>query len=352
MKLKNYNIYFFFAVLLGVTALAYLILKPFLVIFLIAVIFAQIFYPLYRFFLRFMKMEGLSSAAVCIVALLIVVLPLVFVLSLVVGEIQGMINLFVKNPDSVKGVLDNISNSLSRFSLPGYIDFKNAVSQDSLVSALKNSTQAILFVLQSAYSSVAYFLFAMLIMFFSLFYLLIDGKKLLARIMELSPLENKYEGMIVSRFNSITRATIRGSILIAIGQGILGGILFFFAGVSSPVFFGMLMMITSVIPPVGSGLVWFPIGIVMILLGHISEGASIILFGMLVISTIDNFIRPKLVGRDTELHPLLIIFSTLGGIAIFGVTGFIIGPVIMSLFVSLWDIYALEFKTQLREFNK
>lgn len=352
MRLKNYNVYFFFTILIGITALAYLILRPFLVPFLIAVILAQFFNPVYGFFFRLFKKQGLSSALVCLLVFLIIVLPLVSILSLVVGEVQGVINLLVKNPDVIRGLVDNISSNLSHFSLSGSVDLKKSINQDSLVSVLKNSSQAILFVLQNTYSGVAVFLFSGFMMFFSLFYLLIDGKKLIRKIMEMSPLEDKYESILISRFNSITRATVKGTILIALIQGILGSALFFFTGVASPIFFGMLMAITSIIPPLGSGLIWFPIGIVMIILGNVGEGITILIFGGLVVSTIDNFLRPRLVGKDIEMHPLLILFSTLGGIAVFGISGFIVGPIIMSLFVSLWDIYALEFKTQLREFNK
>ncbi|NTU67208.1 MAG: AI-2E family transporter [Candidatus Moranbacteria bacterium] len=352
MKLKNYNIYFFFAVLFGISVLAYMLFRPFFIPFLIAVILAQLFSPIYERLLAFLRKEWLSSAVTCLLILLIIILPVILILSLAVGEIQGLISAFSRDPNMVGGFIDGISSHLASLSFGGIVDWQKIINQDSLVSALKNSTQAILFILQNTYAGVAYFAFASFIMFFTLFYLLIDGRKLLERIMELSPLEDKHEHLLISRFNSITRATIRGGIFIAIIQGALGASIFFLTGVSSPIFLGMLMMITSIIPPLGSGLVWFPVGITMIILGHVGAGIAILLFGILVISTIDNFIRPKLIGKDTELHPLLILFSTLGGIALFGALGFIVGPIIMSLFVSLWDIYALEFKTQLREFNK
>jgi predicted PurR-regulated permease PerM len=182
--------------------------------------------------------------------------------------------------------------------------------------------------------------------------LFIDGEKLVKKIMQLSPLQDKYESILIDKFNSITRATIKGTTLIAIVQGFLGALLFAATGVASPVLFGILMTLSSVVPSIGSGLVWLPIGLIMLFLGHTMKGVIIILIGALIISTVDNILRPKLVGRDTQMHPLLILFSTLGGIAFFGISGFIVGPIVISLFVALWNIYSLEFKTQLEQYNK
>lgn len=111
------------------------------------------------------------------------------------------------------------------------------------------------------------------------------------------------------------------------------------------------MTILSIIPAVGAGLVWGPAGIILLFIGNIWQGVFVLSFGILVISFIDNILRPKLVGNDTEMHPLLVFFATLGGLITFGIIGFVIGPVIMALFLSLWDIYGKEFKSQLNKFN-
>ena len=189
-------------------------------------------------------------------------------------------------------------------------------------------------------------------MFFSLFYLLIDGFKLLKKIMQLSPLRDEYENKLIERFNSISRATIKGSLLVSLLQGFIGGILFWATGVSSPVLLGIIMTVSSVIPSVGAGLVWLPVGVIMIASGNITQGVIILIVGGLIISMVDNVIRQKLIGRDTEMHPLIVFFSTLGGITLFGISGFIVGPIILSLFLALWEIYAMEFKRQLASFNK
>lgn len=352
MQFKNYNVYFFFIVLVGVTILAYFIIKPFLVPFLIAAILAHLFNPVYGFLKKYLRSAGFSSAVACFLILLIIILPILGVLSLMVGEVQDILNNFSRNPEMVKKTISELARNLSTLPFLNFFEADKLTSQETIVSVLKSFSQNTLTILQGTYKGAVHFIFVTFVLFFSLFYLFIDGGKLVKKIIQLSPLQDKYENILIEKFNSITRATIKGTILIAIIQGSLGAILFSVSGVASPVLLGILMMISSVIPSIGSGLVWLPVGVAMLLLGHTIEGLVIILIGALVISTIDNILRPKLVGGDTQMHPLLISFSTLGGIALFGISGFIVGPIMISLFVALWDIYALEFKDQLEQYNK
>jgi predicted PurR-regulated permease PerM len=351
MQFKNYNVYFFFLVLAGISILTYFVIEPFIVSFLIAAILAHLFAPVYNFFLKIVKKNGASSFLTCLLIALLIVIPILIVLTLVVDEIQRALNNFSVNPEGVKGTISALLENLKTIPFFENIDLEKNINQDSITIGVKSLSQNALAILQGTYSGVAHFVFVTFVMFFSLFYLLIDGKKLVKKIMQLSPLNDKYEKVLVTKFNSITRATIKGTIIIAIIQGLMGGVLFASAGVSSPVLLGILMTISSVIPSVGSGLVWLPVGILMMVSGYFVEGLVILLVGAFLISMIDNFVRPKLVGKDTQMHPLMILFSTIGGIALFGISGFIVGPIIMSLFVAFWDIYALEFKDQLEKYN-
>jgi predicted PurR-regulated permease PerM len=349
MQLKNYNIYFFFLLLAGVSWLIYFILKPFLVPFIVAVIFSQLFYSTYQWLFRLTgNRKGISSGLVCLLIMVIIIVPLIFVANLVVGEARTLINGFSAGMPAINALAQRISSSYF-FS---QLHVTNAISQDTMLSFLKSAAQSILGIIQGTYLGAAHLLFAFFIMFFSVFYLLIDGKKFLEIIMKLSPLKNKYEERMIERFTSISRATLKGTSLIAILQGFIGSILFFLAGVSSPVLLGILMTISSVIPPIGSALIWFPVGLVMILLGYPMKGIAIWIVGAVVISTVDNVLKQKLIGKDVEMHPLLILFSTLGGIFVFGMAGFVVGPIIMALGLALLEIYFLEFKEQLEEFNQ
>lgn len=180
-----------------------------------------------------------------------------------------------------------------------------------------------------------------------MFYFLMDGKKLLYKILFYIPMENKDEQQLLQRFTSVGRATIKGTLIIGILQGTICGLGFALAGIPSAVFWGCLMAVASIIPSIGTGLIWGPALIILLLNqdfgGAITLGISCGLIG----SNADNLIRPHLVGKDTEMHDLFILFSTFGGIAMFGIIGIIIGPISAALFVTIWEIYGESFQEYL-----
>jgi predicted PurR-regulated permease PerM len=249
--------------------------------------------------------------------------------------------------DRVSGIFEGIRSSqvVSSFSLDNFLNQENI--SNSIQSAGGNAVM----VIQKTYQNVVGSIIWIFVMFFSLYYFLIEGRKVVDKIMYLSPLRDKYEEELSHKFTSMTRATLKGTIIIGVIQGSLGGIMFWIAGVPSFVIWGVIMVILSIIPAIGSGLVWAPAGIILLFTGNIWEGIFVLLFGGIFISLVDNILRPKLVGNDTEMHPLLVFFATLGGLISFGIIGFIIGPVIMALFLALWEIYGKEFKRQLNKFN-
>ena len=352
MQIKHYNVYFFVIILVGISALAFMVVQPFLIPFIIAAVLANLFGPMYEGLLKIMgKNKVISSALTCFIIVLIIIVPLFTVSFLVINEAQETIIRFSQDVEPGRGVADKIISSISSLPIIKTLG-TDIISERTIVDAVKGLSQNALLIFQGAYSGAVHLIFVIFIMFFSLFYLFMDGKDMIKKIIKISPLRDKYEQILIEKFTSISRATLKGTSLIAVIQGTMGGILFWATGVSSPVLLGILMTLASIIPSIGSGLVWFPVGIIMILLGNVASGVAILLVGALVISTVDNIVKPKLVGRDTQIHPLLILLSTLGGIALFGIAGFIIGPIVIALFISLWEIYAIEFRDQLREFNK
>lgn len=341
----NFNTYFFYAILIGLTVLAFFIIKPFLIPFLFALILVHLFNPVYNFLLEKTERKWLSSLLTCLLIALVIMIPVLIISSLLVGEVQSAIINLASNPESLKKIT-NIAQNLSSLPIFKSLELGKILNPDSILSALSSFSQGFLFILEGTYAGILHFIFVMIMIFFSLFYMFIDGKKLLDKIVKILPLQDKYDSILRSDINSMIRATIKGIMLMAIFEGIVGGVLFWSAGVAAPILFGLLMAVFSVIPPFGAGLVWLPVGIIMMLLGYPTQGIIILLTGVLVIGAMDNFLRPKLIGKDTQMHPLLILFSTLGGIIFFGISGFIIGPIIVSLLVALWDIYVLDFKTQ------
>ncbi len=185
------------------------------------------------------------------------------------------------------------------------------------------------------------------IVLFTMFYFFRDGERIVARLRYLSPLRERYEQLLLDRLVSVSRATLRGSFLIGLIQGGTGGLLLWLTGVEAPMLWGVVMIILSVVPLLGTWIVMYPIGVVQLLLGNVWQGVIILLVTAVLISTIDNVLRPRLVGRGAGLHDLVIFFATLGGIAVFGVMGFVVGPILAAITLALVDIYALEFKSQL-----
>ena len=188
------------------------------------------------------------------------------------------------------------------------------------------------------------FLFMVFILLYSMFFFLMDGDKLLEKILYYLPMEEEDEKRMLEKFSSVTNATLKGTAIIGILQGSLAGFAFFLAGISSAVFWGTLMAVLSIIPSIGSFLVWGPAAIILAIGGHYTKAVFLALFCGLVVGSLDNFLRPRLVGKDTQMHELLILFGTLGGIAMFGIVGFIIGPIIAALFVTVWEIYGVAFE--------
>ena len=191
--------------------------------------------------------------------------------------------------------------------------------------------------------TVAFFLH-MFIMLYAMFFFLLDGRSMLNKILYYIPLDQKEEEQVVARFVSVTRATIKGSLIIGIVQGTLAGGALYVAGIGGAAFWGTIMAVLSIIPGVGTALVWVPAAIYLFATGQAAAAVLLAIWCIAVVGTVDNVLRPWLVGRDTKMSDLLILLSTLGGLLMFGALGIIIGPIVAALFVTIWDLYGVAFK--------
>jgi predicted PurR-regulated permease PerM len=180
-----------------------------------------------------------------------------------------------------------------------------------------------------------------------MFYFFRDGKDLLRRLRFLIPLDREHKNAIATRFTAVARATVRGTLLIALIQGTLSCLTLWIFGVSSPFLWGMVVTLLAIVPMAGSWPVLLPAAFIQMATGHVWQGVGILAVSLVVIFNVDNLLRPRLVGQETGMHDLMVFFSTLGGLAMFGVTGFIIGPMIAALFLSLLDIYSAEYSDDL-----
>jgi predicted PurR-regulated permease PerM len=167
-----------------------------------------------------------------------------------------------------------------------------------------------------------------------------DGTALSKRIKDAIPLPAEQKRELFTKFTIVTRAMFKGTLLVAIVQGALGGFIFWVLGIHAPVLWGVVMGLFSLLPAVGAAVVWLPVAIYFLATGAIWEGVVLLAFGAFVIGLVDNLLRPFLVGKDTELPDYVVLISTLGGIAIFGLNGFVIGPTIAAMFIAVWDIFS------------
>lgn len=353
MKVTHFNAYFFFFVLIGVGIMMFLILQPFLTAILAAAILAALCQGWYQWMVK--KTHNryhLSALLTLFLIAAIIIVPLITVFGIAINEAALAYDRVAAGDVSGQMFVSSFVNKLQALPYASVWLPEQSFDAEHIVDTVKSFGQNILGFAQTLYHGVVNFILWLFVMFFSLFYFLIDGKKMVKYFMGVTPLRDEHEKLLIDKFVSMSRATLRGTLMVSIVQGVLGGIMFAIVGVPSPTIWGMVMTVMSVIPLVGAGIVWFPAAMILLFMGQIWQGVAMLAFGIGVVSTIDNVLRPKLVGRDTQMHPLMIFFATLGGIAFFGFPGFIIGPIVASLFLSLIDIYALEFKTQLKSYNE
>jgi predicted PurR-regulated permease PerM len=199
--------------------------------------------------------------------------------------------------------------------------------------------------LSAATRGTVLFIFHFFIMLYAMFFLLMDGPRMLRAVMAHLPLGEDDKTRMLERFTSVTRATLKGTVLIGSLQGLLSGVAFWVVGIDGTIFWTTLMVVLSIIPGIGGALVWVPAVIVLIAQGQFGAGLGLAIYCAIVVGSVDNILRPRLVGRDTKMHDLLVLFSTLGGLAVFGASGFIVGPILAALFITVWEIFGATFRS-------
>jgi predicted PurR-regulated permease PerM len=352
-QIKNFDTYFFFLVLSVGTVGVFSLLQPFTSAIFVAALFALMFAKPYKIILKIFKNKLVSAILACFLVAFMVVLPFSIIISLVGSEISDITSNFTNGETTkTQQKIQNSINSIYEFKIlnNSLSQLKNSISDEEITNFFKNAANKSLDLLQVVYQNAVKSIVWVFVMFFTLFYFFIDGDRFVRKIMRLSPMKNRHEKLLIDKFVSTTRATLKGTLIIGTIQGSLGGLAFWIAGIPSPIIWTMLMVFISIIPAAGASMVVIPAGIVMLILGNFWQGIFLMAMGVFV-SMIDNVIRPKLVGNDTQIHGLLVFFATIGGLSVFGLIGFIVGPIIMALGIALWEIYAVEFKSDLENYN-
>lgn len=344
MLFKQLQKNLFLAVLLSITIIFIWLISDYLLAVFWAAVLAILFYPVKIFFLKVMpKKENLSAVLTILIMLVLVFVPL-YALGLSIA--YETINVYKNVADNDFNLVESLVDLNKKVPIVSWLESFGIERED-----INNKVSE---VLQSAGQYVAYgvkrfsqqslkFTLHFFIMIYILFFFLRDGEKILKKIKYLLPLGDRRETRLFNRFVSTVRATIKGTLIIALVQGFIGALLFWLVGISAPVLWGALMAFLSIIPAVGSFIIWGPAGLILIMSGSLFNGVLVLVIGAVVISSVDNVLRPPLVGRDTAMPDALVLISTLGGLTMFGISGFVIGPVIAAFFLSMWNMFAEQY---------
>ncbi|MDB5049434.1 MAG: hypothetical protein JWO30_2505 [Fibrobacteres bacterium] len=335
----------FLIYLLAVTAAFIYLLQNFLMPLLLAAVFTGLTYPVYTWLLAKVRKPVFAALLTILSILLVLVLPLIAVGAIAYQEAVGFFSSL--DLDTWRSHLESAIQSI-RDRFPALLQRVNTENLTGMaISGLQNAFQFILKHSADISLSLANNLLSFFLMLFIMFYFYLDGKRILERLIRWSPLKDEYERILIEKFVSVSKGTLKGILVIGMIQGVLGAILFWAVGLSSPVFLGTLMVFASIIPALGTAAIWAPTAIFLLFEGRWGAALAVVITGGVVISSVDNFVRPILVGKDIKMHDLLVLLSTLGGLSVFGLSGLILGPIIASLFLSIWNIYEEVFAGEL-----
>lgn len=333
-----------FLLLLVLVSLAFFwVLWPFYGAVFWGAVFAIMFNALFLRLLR--KIPGNRTVAALLtlsIILVLVILPVGLISALLTQEAAGVYARVQSGELSFGRYFQQIYNGL-----PAWITrilersgLENlGMIQERVTSSLTQGSQFIATQALSIGQNAFDFFISFFIMLYLLFFFLRDGAALSRRIKEAIPLEADIKRNLFSKFTTVIRATVKGNIAVAVMQGALGGLMFWFLGIHAPVLWGTLMAFLSLLPAVGAAVVWIPVALYFLATGAIWQGVLLIAYGVLVIGLVDNILRPILVGKDTKMPDYVVLVSTIGGMSLFGLNGFVIGPVIAAMFMAAWDIF-------------
>ena len=352
-RLRKLETFTFLAFVLLATGAFFWVIRPFFSPLFWAAVFALLFRRMHSYLLRVFRGRRAAAALVATMATVVfVVLPVAAVLTALTRQGLLLYQGLASGEISVQGPIDLIERWLPP--VAGLLERYGVDAEQLRVSVQEVAARITGSVAGWALTAGQNVLLIALLsglMLYLLFFFFRDGDAIVESVMRVLPLGEDRKQRLLRKFAEVARATVKGTLIIAVVQGVLGALLFAVAGIRTAVFWGAVMAVLSLLPAVGAGLVWLPAGIILLAGGHVWQGLLVVLGGVFVIGLVDNVLRPIVVGRDTRTPDYLILLSTLGGIAAFGMAGFIAGPVIAALFLVVWDMFGEEYagKTLLAE---
>ncbi|HEY0295968.1 MAG TPA: AI-2E family transporter [Bordetella sp.] len=334
-----------FHVLLAIVSAAFVwLLWPFWGAVFWGTILAIIFSPVQRRLVaRFGGRRNLAALATLLLVLVVAILPLAFIAGSLVSEgaalyqrmRSGNLDFGAYFQQALAALPTWMHDLLSRFNLADLDSLREKLSDGAMQVSRFLATQAF-----NIGQDTFQFLINLGIMLYLLFFLLRDGSRLARRMLRAMPLSDGHKEPLFIKFTTVVRATVKGNVAVAAAQGVLGGFIFWALGIQGALLWGVVMGFLSLLPAIGSALIWVPVAAYFLLTGALWQGVVLVLFCVLVIGMVDNLLRPLLVGKETKLPDYVILISTMGGMALFGLNGFVIGPLIAALFIASWDLFS------------
>jgi predicted PurR-regulated permease PerM len=330
----------FLVLLLAVFILVLFVFKPFVNILALGSILAILFYPVYKRILTRVRYPGVASILTVLLILLVIAVPIWFFGQVIFNEILNLYDRYRNGgfvidrsqiissmPDQIQVAIQHLSTDINAFI-------------GRLTSQAFNSFSSIL-------SNIASFAIAVFMLFFIVYYLLRDGQKIKQVLMDLSPMSSANENKLIDRIVEAVNGVVKGAFLVALSQGIVATIGFFIFGVPEPLLWGAFTVVAALVPTVGTSLSLLPAVIYLLITGHTPQAIGMLIWGAVAVGLVDNFLGPKLVGSATKLHPVLVLLAVIGGLKFFGFLGFLIGPILLAIFVTLVDMFREDFKEYL-----
>ncbi len=346
MKRESYSAILFLLIVAVAIYLFYKLMAPFLIPICWGGILAIVFFPLYKKMSSRIKSPNLAAIIISILIFLIIIGPAVYLLISLVGEASnafvwidnayqsGQLKAYVTK---MMPFVNTIQTKLMSYPELASLDFESVIKNifSAVTTAIGAKATAVI-------ANIPKTVFQFLLMLFTMFFFFRDGESLLQILKRLTPLEPEQVGLTYAYLKEVIEGTMYGGVVMALIQGTLGGLLFAIMGINSPVFWGAVMGFLSFLPVLGPFIIYIPAGIILFLAGSPVKGIITLIFGILVISQIDNFVRPLLFRGKTQMHTMLMFFSIMGGMALFGLVGIVLGPFIAAIFMSILKIFEMK----------
>jgi predicted PurR-regulated permease PerM len=318
--------------------LSYQIFLPFLTPITWAIVFCVVFYPVYAFSLRFIRLKAMASLATLTLILIVIIGPFSYISYALMSEVTDFVGRAEITTKNLATFLahERVMNIIEK--IEPYTGVEGP-SEEIIIENTKKLGKKVVEGLSLGFTNAVSVAGNFVVMAFTIFFLFKDGPGFLEKIRDYLPFSESHRNRLVSQIKDMIVSTIYGGVVVAIVQGILGGAAFAALGIRSPVFWGCSIALMSFVPMVGTAIIWVPASLILLFQGAYAKGIALVLIGGLVISMVDNILKPLIIGGRTKMPTIIIFFTVLGGIKVFGLLGLIMGPLVFALFLSVFQIF-------------